>query len=262
MGQLGSRVWTLGLVVMLAIALSGCVKSDVVLDIRSATGGVLVQQLEFSDRWLTLNPDAVHHWLKTVETQAAKVDGRVQERPSALTVAIPFSSTADLERKFNQFFPAILAAEGVAVGADHPAIAAALHIDHSNFLLMERDHLTLAVDLRSLGVTARSGEVLLSPAPLIRLQFQLNTPWGARNIVRAGALPTEIIRPRSLYGSKTLIWSLIPGEDNTLETIFWLPQPLGWGLLGILLVVGLGQLVHNARLLTPRAIAPPTQDHP
>ncbi len=235
-------LWSVCLV--MAIALSGCVKSDVVIDVRGANGGAIVQHIELSERLQRFSGEQLQHWIRTVEQRATAVGGQVQvSAKQALTVTIPFANTSELERKFNQFFEVLFHPDPTVSGSGLPVIDAALTVDHSNFLLWERDHFTYTVDLRSLGVSSASGDVLLSPASLLQLQFQLNTPWGARTLVRTGHL-----RSRSLRGGKTLIWSLLPGEQNTLETVFWLPNPIGIGAIVILILVGFGQFLKHPPL--------------
>jgi hypothetical protein len=97
-------------------------------------------------------------------------------------------------------------------------------------------------------VTSAKGDVLVSPANLIQLEFQLETPWGARNYYGDG-----MNRPRVLKQGHQLIWTLIPGKQNVLEAVFWLPSPLGIGTVGIILLVALGIFLKSPQSLKEAA---------
>jgi hypothetical protein len=171
-----------------------------------------------------------------VEQQASSLGGEVTfTDEQGLTVRIPFISSADLEKKFNQFFGTVLNQDPETTTTGLSTIAAHLTVDHSNWILAERDRLIYEVDLRSLGFASSEGEVLISPANLINLEFRLETPLGAQNYYGEG-----MNRPRALQEGHKLVWSLIPGKQNVLETVFWLPSPLGIGTVGIILLVVLG----------------------
>lgn len=238
----------------LAIALSGCVESDVGVHFQSPNRGEIVQHIEWSERLQSLSGARVMQWMQQVERQAGAVGGTVQkEVDQALTIKIPFTSSDELEQKFNQFANGIFNPELWLENSNLPLMASQLQVDHSNFLLLERDRLTYNIDLRALGVSS-SGNLLVSPTALIRLQFYLETPWGARSVIRS-----DTLRPRSLQGGKRLIWNLIPGEQNTLETVFWLPNPLGLGTLVIVGLVLLGIFLKYPQWLAdgqPSAVSP------
>ncbi|MDX2244097.1 MAG: DUF3153 domain-containing protein [Leptolyngbyaceae cyanobacterium bins.302] len=236
------KIWVL--VAIVAIVLAGCVKSDVGVQFDSPNRGEIVQQIQFDERLQRLSGDSLLQWIRAVERRVSEVGGSAQKAADqTLTIKIPFTNSDELEQKFNQFFESVFNQEQLVRGVSLPAIASHLTVTHSNFLLLEREHLTYAVDLRSLGVLSSSGDVLISPASLIRLQFQLKTPWGARSVGKESSL-----RPRSLQGSKTLIWSLTPGEQNTIEAVFWMPNPIGIGTLLILLLVFLGRFLKYPQL--------------
>jgi hypothetical protein len=236
------QMW--GVLLVLAIALSGCVKSDVGIQFQSPNRGEIVQHIEFGDRLQSVSQDSLRTWIRAVERRAAEVGGRVQKVGSQeIAVSIPFTHSDDLEKKFNQFFEAVFNQDQLVQGTSLPTIAAQLTINHSNFLLFERNHLAYTVDLRSLGVLSSSGDVLISPASLFQFQFQLQTPWGARSVSKSTNL-----RPLALRGGKTLIWSLAPGTQNTLETVFWMPNPIGIGSVVIILLVLLGHFLKYPQL--------------
>lgn len=228
------------LVALLAVGLMGCVESDVNLRFENPNQGEIVQHIQLGDRLQALSGGSLQPWVKTIERQAASLGGRVQRTSqTGLTVRIPFTSSDELEQKFNQFFEAVFNQEQVVEGASLPAIAARLTTNHSNFLLLERNRLRFEVDLRSLGVTSSTGTLLVSPTSLIKLEFKLETPWGARSVNGAEQLPSR--------NGKQLVWKLIPGEQNILESVFWMPSPLGIGTTLIIGFVLLGQFLKYSR---------------
>lgn len=229
-----SRFWVM---VLLALVLSGCVDSTVGIRFDHANRGEIVQHIQLSERLKNFGGSALQQWSKAVEQQAANLGGKVTFTPEQDLIAkIPFTSSADLERKFNQFFSTVLNQDPEnPSGTELSTIQSHLTVEHGNWLLAERNRLVYDIDLRSLGFSSSQGEVLVSPSNLIQLEFQLETPWGAHNYYGDG-----MNRPRVLQQGHKLIWTLIPGKQNVLETRFWLPSPLGIGTVGIILLVALG----------------------
>jgi hypothetical protein len=159
-------------------------------------------------------------------------------------VRIPFSNGADLEAKFNQFFRAETepSVSDSDAELDSPKLTSHLMFTESNLLLLERNRLSLDVDLRSLGVLSANGNLLVSPGPLIDLEFSLNTPWGARSVNSFN---------QAVRQGNQLTWTLKPGEVNHLEAVFWIPSPLGIGTVAIALLVMGGSFIKS--LLEPQA---------
>jgi hypothetical protein len=228
-----SRWWGL---LLMVLVLSGCVDSTVGIRFDHATQGEIVQQIQFGERLKNFGGSALEDWSQAVKERASSLGGEVTyTTEQGLTAKIPFTSSADLEQKFNQFFGTVLNQDPEMTTGGLSTIAAHLTVEHGNWLVAERDRLVYEIDLRSLGFASAQGEVLVSPANLINLEFQLETPWGARNYYGDG-----MNRPRVLQAGHKLIWTLIPGKQNLLETVFWLPSPLGIGTVGIILLVALG----------------------
>jgi hypothetical protein len=232
----------------LVLVLSGCVDSTVGIHFDHASRGEIVQRVQFGERLKNFGGTALEDWSKAVKERASSLGGEVTFTPEqGLIAKIPFISSADLEQKFNQFFGTVLNQESES-SSGLSTIAAQLTVDHSNWLVVERDRLVYEIDLRSLGFASAEGEVLVSPASLINLEFQLETPWGAQNYYGEG-----MNRPRVLQAGHKLIWSLIPGQQNVLETVFWLPSPLGIGTVGIILLVALGFFLKSPQPLREAA---------
>lgn len=233
----------IGLGLLTIVLLSGCVKADANIRFESPNRGEIIQHIQIGERLKTLSGDTVQQWVRTIERQAVALGGQVQH-PSKqdLTVKIPFNNSDDLQEKFNQFFAGIFVPEASAEANLLPTIQSSLTIAHSNLLLLERHHLQYNVDLRSLGLLSANGDILVSPASLITLEFKLETPWGARSVVKP-----ENIQPRSRRGSHELIWTLVPGENNLIETVFWMPNPIGIGAIVILLLVFVGKFLKQSQ---------------
>jgi hypothetical protein len=239
---------------LLSISLSGCIDYDVAIQYHSPNQGEFVQHIQLSERLKTLNREAQQQWIKAIQKTTQTLGGKFQPSPdSGLTVTIPFSSSAELEKKFNQFYSVL--GKSPLLGetkSSIPAVTGHLTIQRSNFILLERNRLRYEVDLRSLGVRSTDGDVLVSPTSLIAIEFKLNTPWGSRSSANS-----ETLRPRSLSNGKKLIWTLIPGAENLIDTTFWMPNPLGFGTLAILLFVLLGKFLKYPQ--PSEILHPPTQ---
>lgn len=242
-----SRCWVM---ILLALVLSGCVDSTIGIRFDHANRGEIVQYIQLGERLKNFGSSALQQWSQAMEQQAAHLGGKVTfTAEQDLIVKIPFTSSADLEKKFNQFLGTVLNQDSeTATGTELSTIASHLKVEHSNWLLAERDRLVYDIDLRSLGVASAQGEILVSPANLIQLEFQLETPWGARNYYGDG-----MNRPRILQQGHQLIWSLIPGKQNVLEAVFWLPSPLGIGTVGIILLVALGIFLKSTQAVQEAA---------
>jgi hypothetical protein len=109
-----------------------------------------------------------------------------------------------------------------------------------------RNHLTLDLDLRSLGVQSLNGQTLLSPDALFNLTVQLVTPWGARSSTSPQAIPPTANQDQHLA------WTLQPGQLHRLEATFWYPSTLGIGTLVIIGLVAAGAYL-KYKVLSPGA---------
>lgn len=236
-----SRVLLLGL--LAALLLSGCVKYDVGITFESQTHGELVQHVKLAETLKSFGGSDVKEWLQNIERRSHQLGGRVKRlSQEEMIVTLPFNNGAELEDKFNQFFsPAENKnARSRAKGElDLPAIKSHLSITQNNLLLALRNQLSYDLDMRSLGVTSSDGNVLVSPGSLIDLEFQLNTPWGARSIETG----PDAIAPEIRNDGRQLVWALKPDRLNHLEVIFWVPSPIGIGALIIILLVAAGSFV-------------------
>lgn len=226
------------LIVLLVVSLvtSGCVNYDLRVQFDSPNRGAIVQKIQLDDRLLTSgSPQA---WLTNLEQRTRSLQGKVRKISSNEIIAtIPFSNGQDLEQKFNQFFSAELAAKVRSKKPlELPQIDSKFALQQGNFILFERTRLIYDVDLRSLGVAAPDGSVLVNPNALLDLQFGVDAPWGARSVTRT---KSGTVIPARRDG-KQLIWTLQPGQQNHVETVFWMPNPLGIGTVVIIAIVSAG----------------------
>ncbi|MGI0489580.1 DUF3153 domain-containing protein [Pantanalinema rosaneae CENA516] len=241
--------WRMVFVLFLApILLTGCVDYGLNIRFDHPNRGEIVQHIQLGERFSSLGGVAIQEWLQTIEQRSRSLGGRVKRlSEQEMLVQIPFGSSDDLETKFNQFFhPTAGEPRSGMEGTTLPDIDSHLSVSHSNFLLVERDHLTYDLDVRSLGVTAADGNVLVSPTSLIDLEFRLQTPWGAQSTIA-----TDTLQPIASPDGTQLLWRLVPGDKNHLEATFWMPNWLGIGTVMILLFVGLGTYIKYPRSPRP-----------
>jgi hypothetical protein len=223
-----------------AILLTGCVDYNLGIRFDSPNQGEIVQHIQIGERLRNFSGTTVQQWLDSIERRSRSLGGRVQRLPNQeLLVSIPFTNSADLETRFNQFFALSTQDKRqstASVESDLASVKSHLEIVRNNLLVLERQRLCYDLDLRSLGVMSSDGTMLLSPASLLSLKFSLETPWGARSIKASNSTVVEVRR-----GGRQLVWQLVPGEQNHLEAMFWLPSPLGIGTVVIALVVLVGR---------------------
>lgn len=241
--QRSRSIW---LMLLLSLLLSGCVRYDVGIRFDSPNQGEFVQHIQIEERLKQFSQGTVQQWLALIKARTQRLGGRLERLPDDdLLVTIPFTSSGELQTKFNQFFsPLENDSPAVAASIALPPIASRFTLATSNLLLIERNHLRYDLDLRSLGVLSSSGSLLLSPASLIDLEFRLYTPWGAQSTATA-----NVNQPAGQRSGKMLVWQLVPGALNHLEVVFWLPSPLGIGTLAIVLLVTVGRYLKYPRSL-------------
>ena len=241
----------LWLVLLTSLLLTGCVNYDVGLNFDNSNSGELVQHIKLGERLTSFSGDSVYEWLNSIERRARKLEGKTQRvSQEEIIVTIPFSSGRELQEKFNEFFSsrANQLSESVQSESDSelPKIESNVLLEQNNFLLLVRNRLIYDLDLRSLSLIASKGNVLANAGSILDLEFSLKTPWGAKNI----QLTETAIEPEK--NGNRLVWKLQPGELNHIETVFWLPSPLGIGALLIILFVWGGLYLRYNFMPDPR----------
>ncbi len=236
------------LMVLLVVCLvtSGCVNYDVGVQFDSPNGGAIVQKIQLDDRLTTFTSGTAQTWLTNIDQRVRRLQGKTRKISNQEVLAtIPFSNGQDLEKKFNEFFSAEIAAKvRTKKPLELPKFDSKLVVKQGNFLLLERTRLIYDVDLRSLGVAAPDGNVLVNPNSLLELQFSLDAPWGAQSLTR---MKNGAIIPARRQG-KQLIWTLQPGQKNHIEAAFWMPSPLGMSTMIVIAIVTVGIYFKNQQL--------------
>lgn len=225
------RFRTVALVACLALLLSGCVKYDVGVTFDSQHSGEIVQTVKLGDRLSALNGSSARQWLDNLESRARKLNGKAKRvSRQELQVKIPFTTGKDFRAKFNQFFQAMGNPDVGADTGDGADIAASLSFQQANFLLGERNHLVLDVDLQSLGIMSDDETIVVNPGSLLDLEFRLN----------GVAAASKQKGPDAVQGQKVpggMVWQLNPGQLNHIEATFWMPSKLGLSALGLIGVI-------------------------
>lgn len=233
----------LPLIFVLLTLLSGCVKYDVRVDFKDQHHGEIVQTIILGQRLTTLNQAEAAQWLDSIEQRAKLLGGTTRRfSPEEVSVTIPFNSSRDLTKKFNQFFnPTSQSAASIAQSENSELLQleSKMITRQSNWIFFERNYLNLNVDLRALGVLSNQGNIIVSPGSLIDLEFSIKTPWGAKPLITNNAEVTPV--------GNQLIWHLQPGQINVLEAVFWLPSYLGIGTGIIILLMLLGYFLKYKR---------------
>uniref|UniRef100_A0A0C1RHR2 DUF3153 domain-containing protein n=1 Tax=Tolypothrix bouteillei VB521301 TaxID=1479485 RepID=A0A0C1RHR2_9CYAN len=241
-------VWA---VLLISLFLSGCVKYDLGVNFDNSNHGELVQHIKLEERLLSFSGDSVYEWLNSIERRARKLEGKIRRlSKEEIFVSIPFSNGQELQTKFNEFFhpngtqkPETGTNEA---NAELPKIESNILLFQNNFLLLVRNRLIYDLDLRSLGLISSKGAVLSNPGSILDLEFGLNTPWGARTVEKT----ENAIVPEK--NGNQLVWRLKPGELNHIEVVFWLPSPLGFGTLFIIVFVLAGVYLRYSFMPDPR----------
>lgn len=233
------RLRAVCLVLLASLLLSGCVQYEAGINFDNPNRGELVQHIKLASRLTSFSGDSVYEWLNSIERRARKLEGKVKRLSAEeLIVTIPFSNGQELQTKFNEFFNPNTNQKNQGVkGASNselPKIESNLLLFQDNFLVLVRNRLIYDLDMRSLSLIANNGNVLEAAGSILDLEFSLKTPWGARSIEKS----ENAITPEK--NQNQLVWKLKPGQLNHIETVFWLPSPLGIGSLLIILFVWSG----------------------
>lgn len=246
------------LLVFGSLLITGCVNYDIGVTFDNPNHGEFVQHIQLGERLTSFSGDSVQEWLNSIERRTRKLEGKSQRISNQeVIVTIPFNNGKELETKFNEFFnPNGQNPDKTAI----PKIASQMKLAQNNFLLLVRNRLSYDLDLRSLSLVANNGKVLVNnPSSILDLKFGLNTPWGARSVKTDTSLEPEIKKGHQL------LWQLKPGEINHVEAVFWLPSPIGWGTLLIVLFIAGGMYLRYNFMPDPKiqfANTPPIPHSP
>lgn len=225
------------------VGLSGCVRYDLGINYFSQTRGEIVQRIRLGESVTIFNEAIARDWLRSLEQRTKALGGKARRRSlEELSIRIPFTNGVELTDKFNRFFepPSVTPMEDDEDGDSvvWPDIVSHIAVEEQNGLLVQRNRLVYDLDVRSLGLLAPNGNVLLGPGALLELDFTLNTPWGAR------VMPGSVLPQRSSW-NRNLTWTLKTSEASHIEAVFWVPSPLGLGTVVILVMVVLGSALKS-----------------
>ncbi len=225
------------------ILLSGCVDYDMGISFDSQTHGAIVQRIKLAKKLKTFSGEIVEEWLNSVEDRVQELEGKTKRiSNSEIEAIIPVNNAEDLEEKFNKFFnptnPQNLVNSSNSTATQLPQLNSQIQVNQNNFLLALRNRFSLKFDLRSLSfISANNARDLGNSEEVLDLEFSLTTPWGFRSLEANG----KAIAPKE--DGKQVIWSLKPGEINSLEAVFWVPSPIGIGAVVIILFVAIGSFL-------------------
>jgi hypothetical protein len=177
-----------------------------------------VQTLHLGEQFLTRL--AAQSWLEDLERETKHLGGQVYHPDlGTMVLALPFHNGKDLVKKFNQVLkPAHLA------------------LRQNNFLWVVHNHLKCDLDLRSLS-PYQTDELDLHPDKAVEIDFELHIPWGIY-------VPNPVPQP-TLVVPTAVKWTLPTDRLNHIEAIFWLPNFLGLGTTGIILLALLGDFLRH-----------------
>jgi hypothetical protein len=246
-------VW---LVLLASLLLSGCVQYDVGVNFDNPHKGEIVQHIKLGERLTSFSGDSAQEWLDSIERRTQQLQGKTKRLSNQeISVTIPFNNGAELEEKFNEFFNPTgkKNSESVTTTATElPSIDSKLSLTQNNLLLLLRNRLSYDLDLRSLELISTNGNLLISPGDILKLEFSLNTPWGARSV----ETDSNTIHPESYQKGRQLVWTLKPGQLNHVEAEFLLPSPIGIGSFVIILFVAAGMYLRYNFMPDPTTIQP------
>jgi Protein of unknown function (DUF3153) len=223
----------------IAICLSGCVKYDTGINFSSLNYGEIVEQIQLGEQLNSFSQQAVRAWIASIEQRTRQAQGHIERLSDReLKVIIPFNNAQELVTKIDRYFNPDL--------TNPPSAAkfnAHIQIHQNNFLVVVRNHLTYDVDLRSLSTAAIDSQAAIRSANLVDLNFSLQSNWGVRDINgNSDAVSAENMN------DKRVNWQLKPGQLNHINAVFWLPNPLGIGVILIILISGFGYYIKYRHL--------------
>lgn len=245
MRKSGFARFLLPIVLGIATLLTGCVDYDVGVDFSTPYSGRITQHIKVSDKLSNLAPSDTKKWLNSLEKRSRQLNGKVEKLDSQeILLTIPFGNGAELAQKFNQLFQTNVVPNATIPKdqVDLIKLNSQVSIDQNNLVFVERNSLDMAIDLRALGVLSQQDKIIIDPDAIADLEFQLTTPWIARNVSH-----DDNLQPTRNSLKKGLVWQLHPGEINHIEVVFWLPSPIGIGAAAIILLMILGFMLKYRR---------------
>ncbi|MGG6237490.1 DUF3153 domain-containing protein [Nodosilinea sp. AN01ver1] len=240
-------VWRLALLLWLPLLLSGCLRYDLTLRFDHHTHGQIVQTIDLSDRATALAQPTLEPWLEELKERSRPLGGQLSQSPQTVTLTVPFSTARDLGDRFQQLFaaaPEVAQPEGKQAEAldvsDNLArptgstylqlpgwgpVPFELDLEQTSWVFVSRTHLTYALDLRDLPANEEDA----ATAAWADLRFRLQVPWGLAQLATA--------TPPLSQDATGAVWQLQPGQTTRIDAVFWLPNAIALGTLGIAALV-------------------------
>ncbi|MBE9155624.1 DUF3153 domain-containing protein [Nodosilinea sp. LEGE 06152] len=243
-GRARRLIWRLAVLLWLPLLLSGCLRYDLTLRFDHHTHGQIVQTIDLSDRGAALAQPTLEPWLEELKGRSRPLGGQLSQSPQTVTLTVPFSTARDLGDRFQQLFSTpestseLSTEPGPAEAFDqgtHPtylqlpgwgAVPFELSLDQTNWVFVSRTHLVYSLDLRDLPANE---EDAATPA-WADLRFRLQVPWGLAQVSPTATPPLS-------QGAAGAIWQLQPGQMTRIDAVFWLPNAIALGTLGIVALV-------------------------
>ncbi len=233
--RLRARCYIPLLLLSLLIFLGGCVRYDVGIQFPQANGGEIIQHVKLGQQLVNFSGEEVNDWLKSIEQRASSLNGRSKRlNDYELVVAIPFYNGKDLVEKFNKFFASSTDKQKIPKSSpDYFNLSANLSLEQNNWLLLERNVLKFEADLTPLAIVNKEGNVIISGEDLMDLRVKFKFPLVAKFVGNSSFKWEKI--GRGEYEIK-----LSPGKINRIKAVFWVPNYVGLGTIGIIVFVSLG----------------------
>ncbi len=229
-----NSAWKRLLILLLPLVLSGCVHYDVGLNIKGLHQGEIVQHIELGQQLTNFSQADVEDWLGSLQRRSRQLGGKTKRlSPQAVELRIPFANAQQLESKFNRFFNPTTATQSPR---ELVQLKSQLRTEQTNFILFQRTHLKLNIDLSALGKIQGKDSLLVGVNSLLDLEFRLQTPWEMKIISPKTSDNQSLVKQTDTE----TIWYLHSGENNQIEVVFWLPEPLGWGAIAIMMMIYVG----------------------
>ncbi len=252
-GRLGGCLWgqlwgrRLALL-LLPLALSGCLRYDLTLRFDHQTHGQISQTIDLSERGAALAQPTLEPWLEALQGRSRPLGGQLSQEAQTVTLTVPFSTAADLGDRFQQLFADVAPATPVAEPdtfsidgskEDQPTylqlpgfgpVPFALALEQTSWLLASRTHLTYSLDLSQLPLESSLQGNDPAEAAWADLRFRLQVPWGLADIAHSTTPPLA-------QDPTGATWQLKPGEITSIDATFWLPNAIALGTVGIAALV-------------------------
>ncbi|MGB3200638.1 MAG: DUF3153 domain-containing protein [Nodosilinea sp.] len=244
------RVWRWAVLLWLPLLLSGCLRYDLTLRFDHQTHGQLVQTIKLGDRATALAQPTLEPWIDELTVRSRPLGGQLRQSPQTVTLTVPFGTARDLVDRFQRLFAAPdLAlgpspAEGLGPGEPHPSylllpgwgpVPFELEVEQTSRVFVSRTHLTYSLDLSELPANEAAPADEAMPPAWADLRFRLRVPWGLAQLAPAATPPLS-------QDETGAVWQLQPGQTTHIDVVFWLPNAIALGTLGIvgLVLAGYG----------------------